>query len=229
MQGTIENPQRFLKRVGESPIVVVVVIVIVVVISIFIIVIIIIIIIIVVIITIVIIITIIIVIINIVVIIIVIVVVIIIVTIVIIIVISTIVIIIIIIIIFIFIFIFIVIIFIYFIFIIFKALLPFVALFCSMLRLFLLFHLFVIQNVSSPKCFQPKMLPNNDVTDAFHLFQEIRFLHIWNGIERMPSATFVFSRQTGASLSQFSCRFEIIQEGPDGDVQEVNVVTSVKV
>ena len=43
----------------------------------------------------------------------------------------------------------------------------------------------------------------------------------------MPSCTFVFSLSNG-SVSHFRAEFEVRQECEDGDVDEVNVVTSVK-
>ncbi|XP_078364185.1 netrin receptor UNC5C-like [Oculina patagonica] len=57
--------------------------------------------------------------------------------------------------------------------------------------------------------------------------KRIRFRDIWEGIERMPSCTFVFS-MSDTSVSQFRAAFDVRQDCEGGDEGEINVVTSVK-
>ena len=57
--------------------------------------------------------------------------------------------------------------------------------------------------------------------------QRIRFQHIWDGIERMPSCTSVFT-MADEFVSQFRATFEVKQNCQDGDEQEVVVSTAIK-
>lgn len=64
-------------------------------------------------------------------------------------------------------------------------------------------------------------------TFFFFLTQKIRFRDIWEGIHRLPSATFVFSLRD-TTVSGFSAQFDVRQDCENGDEREVNVVTTVK-
>lgn len=57
--------------------------------------------------------------------------------------------------------------------------------------------------------------------------KKIRFRDIWEGIHRLPSATFVFSLRD-TTVSGFSAQFDVRQDCENGDEREVNVVTTVK-
>lgn len=57
--------------------------------------------------------------------------------------------------------------------------------------------------------------------------KRIRFQHIWDGIERMPSCTSVFT-MADEFVSQFRATFEVKQNCQDGDEQEVVVSTAIK-
>ena len=57
--------------------------------------------------------------------------------------------------------------------------------------------------------------------------QKIPFRDIWEGIQRMPNCTFVFSL-SNTSVAHFRAKFEVRQDCEDGEEQDVNVVTSVK-
>ncbi|KAM7451780.1 Netrin receptor unc5c [Porites harrisoni] len=57
--------------------------------------------------------------------------------------------------------------------------------------------------------------------------KKIRFKHIWEGIESMPSRSFTFSL-VDKSVPQFRASFEVIQDCQDGDEQEVSVSTAIE-
>ena len=57
--------------------------------------------------------------------------------------------------------------------------------------------------------------------------QKIPFRDIWEGIQRMPNCTFVFSL-SDTSVAHFRAKFKVRQDCEDGEEQHVNVVTSVK-
>lgn len=57
--------------------------------------------------------------------------------------------------------------------------------------------------------------------------QKIPFRDIWEGIQRMPNCTFVFSL-SDTSVSHFRAKFKARQDCEDGEERDVNVVTSVK-
>ena len=57
--------------------------------------------------------------------------------------------------------------------------------------------------------------------------QRIRFQHIWDGIERMPSCSSLFTMKD-EFVSQFRATFEVEQDCQDGDEQEVIVSTAIK-
>ncbi|XP_068718142.1 netrin receptor UNC5D-like [Montipora capricornis] len=57
--------------------------------------------------------------------------------------------------------------------------------------------------------------------------KRIRFQHIWDGIERMPSCSSAFTMRD-EFVSQFRATFEVEQDCQDGDEQEVIVSTAIK-
>ena len=57
--------------------------------------------------------------------------------------------------------------------------------------------------------------------------QRIHFRDIWEGIQRMPNCTFVFSL-SDTSVTHFRAKFKARQDCEDGEERDVNVVTSVK-
>ena len=68
---------------------------------------------------------------------------------------------------------------------------------------------------------------NKNLTAQIIVPQKIYFQHIWEGIERMPCCTFVFSL-AGGSVPQFHAAFGVKQDCQDGDEQEVIVSTPIK-
>lgn len=64
-------------------------------------------------------------------------------------------------------------------------------------------------------------------TNTSRDLKKIRYQHIWEGIERMPSSTLVFT-PSDESVTQFRALFEVKQDCQLGDDVEVNVSIPVK-